>query len=255
MALTDIHCHLYSVDDFEGAVREALEAGVDKALVVSEKLDSMEEVLRMRDRFPDFVLPGLGIHPAESILMSEDEWKLNLSFLAAHAEEAVAVGEIGLDFKIAEDEAARDRQRGHLHDQMAVAADHGLPVNLHSRRALRQTMEEAVAFRERTGLHVLLHWFAHSKKLLRRTNEAGLFVSAGPSVLSSEQALDVALTVDLGLILVETDTPVPFGGRSARPAWAADVAALLVEQWQDGLLTTQRLDANARTYLGEGALT
>jgi len=250
MSLVDCHCHLYALARVETAILRARDAGVAKAVVVSEDKPSMEQTLRLRDNFPEFVLPGLGIHPVNVFSMSPEEWKEAFSFLKSHAYEASCIGEIGLDFKCATTEKEQEKQRKALHAQMEVAADNHKPINLHSRRALRQTMEEAIAFHRDTGLPALLHWFAHSEKLLIRTNREGIFVSVGPSILFSEEVLNLAYTIDPQLILVETDTPVPFKGTASSPDWVASVAERLIAGHPRKSLTSQRLFDNAQRFLG-----
>ncbi len=249
MNLIDSHCHLYSVSNVKDAILHARDAGVTKVVVVSEDLQTMEQTLKLRDDFPEFVLPALGIHPVNVLYMSQDEWERALSFLKIHANEASCIGEIGLDYKHATTEKEKEKQREALRAQMEVAAENHLPINLHSRRALRQTMEEAIAFHKKTGLPALLHWFAHSWKLLRRTNQEDIFVSVGPSILFSEEALNLAFAIDPQLILVETDTPVPFKGKPSNPAWAAEVAEKLITNHPHRQLTKEKLFDNAQRYL------
>jgi TatD DNase family protein len=249
MSLVDCHCHIYSLSNVKDAIKQARDIGVIRIVVVSENLRSMEQTLKLRDAFPEFVLPGLGIHPVDVLSMSRYEWKRSFSFLKIHAKEASCIGEIGLDYKYATTEKEKARQHDALHAQMEVAAEHCLPVNLHSRRALRQTMEEAVAFQKKTGLPALLHWFAHSRKLLRRTNQEGIFVSVGPSILFSEEALNCALAIDPKLMVLETDTPVAFNGHPSSPACVARVADRLIINHPEKELTKETLLDNARRYL------
>jgi Tat protein secretion system quality control protein TatD with DNase activity len=110
-------------------------------------------------------------------------------------------------------------------------------------------MEEAIDFSRDTGLPALLHWFAHSEKLLRRTNAEQIFVSVGPSILFSEEALSLALIIDRRFLLVETDAPVPFEGKPASPAWAAEVAERLIASDPNKQLTRQILLDNTRRFL------
>lgn len=247
--LIDSHCHLYALSNVGDAVARARDAGVIKAVVVSEDLQTMEQTLRLRDDFPDFVLPSLGIHPVDVLSLSQNEWEKTFSFLKLHASESACIGEIGLDYKHARTEAEKEKQRRALHAQIEVAAENHLPINLHSRRALRQTMEEAIAFHSDTGLPALLHWFAHSGNLLRRTNEEGIFVSVGPSILFSADALNLAFAIDTRLILVETDTPVLFKGKPCYPAWVAEVAERLIAHHPDRKLTEKVLLDNTQRYL------
>ncbi len=249
MNLIDSHCHLYSLSNVKEAIVQARNAGVINAVVVSENLQTMEQTLKLRDAFPEFVLPGLGIHPVDVLSMSHHEWEQSFSFLKSHAKEVSCIGEIGLDYKYATTENEKEKQYKALYAQMEVAAENRLPINLHSRRALRQTMEEAIAFHKKTGLSTLLHWFAHSRKLLRRTNQEGIFVSVGPSILFSEEALSCAFAIDPKLILLETDTPVPFRGNPSTPACVAQVADTLIINHTEKQLTKENLFDNTKRYL------
>ena len=249
MRLIDAHCHLYSLSNIEDAVLHARDACVAKVVVVSEDLQTMEQTLKLRDDFPEFVLPSLGIHPVNVLYMSQGEWEKAFSFLKSHANESSCIGEIGLDYKYATTEKEKERQLKVLHAQMEVAAENHLPINLHSRRALRQTMAEAIAFHKNTGLPALLHWFAHSWRLLKRTNEEGIFVSVGPSILFSEDALNLAFAIDTKLILVETDAPVPFKGKPSYPAWVAEVAERLITNYPERQISKEGLLDNALRYL------
>jgi TatD DNase family protein len=249
MNLIDSHCHLYSLLKVKDAITQARDAGITQAVVVSENLETMEHTLKLRDEFPEFVLPGLGIHPVDVLFLSHTEWEKSLSFLKTHAHEASCIGEIGLDYKYATTVKEKERQLKALHAQMEVAAENRIPVNLHSRRALRQTMEEAIVFRKKTGLSALLHWFAHSQKLIKRTNEENIFVSVGPSVLFSKESLNCALAIDPNLILVETDTPVPFNGKPSNPACVAKVADALIINHPEKQLTRESFFENTKRYL------
>ena len=74
-------------------------------------------------------------------------------------------------------EAQKALQEEMLEKQFEIAARNGKPVNLHSRRGLRQVMERAVAYHRETGLNAQLHWFTQSRKLVRICNEEGIYVS------------------------------------------------------------------------------
>jgi TatD DNase family protein len=247
--LIDAHCHLYSLSDVEDAIFRARDAGVSKAIVVTEDMDSMERTLKLRDTFPDFVLPGLGIHPVNVLTMNDSQWKDSFGFLKDHSSEILCVGEIGLDYKYAKTAEEQERQLYALREQMDLAADNNLPINLHSRRALRQTMNEAIAFHKKTNLNALLHWFAHSKKLLKTTNESGVYVSVGPSILFSGESLDLALSINPDLILVETDTPVYYNGNPSSPAWVKKVAEKLISRYPENSLSKEKITENTLKYL------
>jgi TatD family hydrolase len=213
----------------------------------------MRSVLLLRERFPDVVVAALGIHPQLIPHLQEDAAEEAFDFLAAHLGEVDMLGEVGLDWKHATTVEEQARQTRWLERQLELAATHRKPINLHSRRALRQVMEHAIAFQERTGLAAQLHWFTQSKKLIRQTNAAGVYVSVGPATLIDPRAAETAATVDPDLLLTETDAPVPFGGDSARPAWIGRVLARLAEERGVDVDTLEaQVEANfARLLAGE----
>jgi TatD DNase family protein len=161
------------------------------------------------------------------------------------------LGEAGLDHKWAESAAQQRRQEQTLEAQLGIAARHRKPVNLHSRRSLRQTMERAIAFHRDTGLNAQLHWFTQSRKLVRLCNQEGIYVSVGPTVIGDEQTRKVALAIADELLLLETDAPVPVRGHPGHPARvravAEELAALKGRSWEAiAALTT----ANFARFLG-----
>ncbi len=223
MGTIDAHCHLDQLDDPAAAIARALGAGVTRIVTVSEDLASMKKALALRKAHPGTVLAGLGIHPARSVALSKEDCKREVAFIESHLGDADLLGEVGLDFKHAATESQQKDQAELFDRLLEIAADHGKPVNIHSRRAQRAAMERAVRFTAKTGLGALMHWFTASKKLIRICAAEGVFVSVGPSVLFHDQTREVAATIPLDLLLVETDSPVPYGGTPAEPAWAARV--------------------------------
>lgn len=233
MNTIDAHCHLDQLDDPEAALKRAGEAGVARILAVSEDRASMQQALTLKRAHPDIVLAGIGIHPAKATAADPNAIEAGLEFISAHLDEADVLGEVGLDHFHADSDEKKAFQSELLDRMLEMAAGRGRPVNLHSRRAQRPAMERAIRFKAETGLNAAMHWFTASKKLIRICAAGGIFVSAGPSVIFDEQSRTTAATVPLDLLLVETDSPVPYGPdrRPAEPAWARDVTLLLAKEF------------------------
>lgn len=246
--LVDSHCHLDQFADAADVLAEAAQAGVGQVVAVSESADSMRRVRALKRQHPGQVLAGLGLHPAWITQATDAERADALAYLAAHLPEADVLGEVGLDYKWATSPAQQAQQQDILAQQLALAAQCGKPINLHSRRAQRQTLERAVEFRRRTQLNAQLHWFTQSKKLVRICRAEGIYVSVGPSVLSDPQTQAVVAEIDRALLLLETDAPVPIGGVAGHPARVAAVAAKLAELIG---FTHEEAAANWARYLGE----
>ena len=250
--LVDSHCHLDQLEDPAAALREAAAQGVGLVVAVSENPESMRAVLALKRACGDAVRAGLGLHPAWLIGRPDAEIQAGMELLAAHLADAEELGEVGLDHKWAETPGQHELQDRVLGQQLALAADRGRPINLHSRRCPRQVMQRAIDFHRRTGLNAQLHWFTHSKKLVRICNQEGIYVSIGPTVLHDPQAQEVALAIADELILLESDAPVAVGGVPGHPARVRSVAeklaALTGRTFKEvACLTT----ANFSRYLGD----
>jgi TatD DNase family protein len=249
--IPDVHCHLEALADADAAVAEAAAAGVGPIVAVGMTAESSTRSLVLRDRHPGRVLAAVGLHPSEIPALDDAALQRELDFVHAALASADVLGEVGLDYKDAADERQRQRQREALDVQLEWASAFGKPVTVHCRRAERDIVETCAAFAARTGLGVELHWFTHSQKLARRCAEAGLYISPGPSILHDAAQAEVAGAIAADWLLVETDSPVEFGGVPARPAWAARVAAQLAIVRSVPLTDlASTLQANLRHWLG-----
>src|SRR5581483_5808643 len=123
----DAHAHLDALEDPEAAIRRAAEAGVTRILTVGTTIEGGRVALDLAGRH-EGVFAILGIHPHEAD--AEGDRIDELAELLADPL-AVAVGETGLDFY--RDRAPRDRQRTVLDAELALAAELGKPVVIHSR--------------------------------------------------------------------------------------------------------------------------
>jgi TatD DNase family protein len=250
-----VHAHVHQLPDPAAALLRARDRGVATVLSATERPAEAAAVLALARRFPDQVILAAGLHPATAVLLGQADAREELRALDDALRSAAAVGEIGLDFKYARTDAQKALQREMLDAQLEQAARRGLPVQLHSRRAERQTMEAAVRFTEETGLPALLHWFTHSRKLISVTNDRGVFVSVGPSVLFDESSRKVAALIRPDRLLLETDCPVPIGGIENEPARAADVAEEVARlRGMSPAELSVCVEGNLRAYLrGRGA--
>jgi TatD DNase family protein len=227
--LTDVHCHLDQLAAPAKEIAAAKKLGVRRFLTCSEDLESMKKNLELAKKHPG-VLPGLGIHPA--VLVEQDDALVGeeLDFIREHIHEVSFLGEVGLDFLHATTPLQQERQKKILFEQFDIAASASLPVSLHSRRAQRPAMLSAFRYVESYGQSALLHWFTQSVKLALEVNRhTGVFMSAGPAVLVNAGARKVAAAIDLDQLLVETDTPVPFGGEESRPSWIPRVLETIAQ--------------------------
>jgi TatD DNase family protein len=222
----DTHAHLDALDDDAAAVvARAREAGVTRILTVGTDLDGCRRALALSEAHAG-VFAILGIHPHDAA-SAGPEAVVEVCRLQGHPK-AVAVGEIGLDYY--RDYAPRDAQRRLFEAQLAMAAEIGRPVVVHTRAADDDTRVMLASF---PGT-VVLHCFS-SPHLLPSALELGWYVSfAGNATYPKATDLRLAATqVPTDRILAETDSPYlapqPMRGRRNEPAYVLQTLQVLAE--------------------------
>ncbi len=248
--MIDTHAHLDACDGPSAAVLErAREAGVDRVVTVGTGIDSCRRALQLAGEQQD-VFAALGIHPHDA--GSADAGRLDeLRELLAH-ERAVAVGETGLDHY--RDYAPRNAQRRLFEGHLALAAEVGLPIVIHSRAAAQETADMLAGF---SG-DVVLHCFSEVE-LLDVALERGYYISFAGNVTypRAPELRDAARAVPEKRILTETDCPYlapqPVRGRRNEPAYlvhTVDELAVARDTSREELEAI--VDANADQLFGLG---
>jgi TatD DNase family protein len=241
----DTHAHLDAgPDPPEALIERAHAAGVDRIVAVGSGIDSCRTTLALASSH-EGVYAALGVHPHQAGGDESARLEELRDFLAD--ERAVAVGETGLDFF--RDYAPHDSQRRLFELQLALAAELGKPVVVHSRAADDDT---AALLGEFSGT-VVLHCFS-SPALLPAALERGYYVSFAGNVTypKADDLREAARQVPANRLLAETDTPYlapqPVRGRTNEPAYVVHtVAALALARGEDADELGERVAANAAT--------
>jgi len=249
MSLVDSHCHLNFdplAGDLDGVLARARAQGVTRIVVPAYDLASWAAVRELAAR--EGVLPAYGLHPWRA-----DEPLATRDLERALAGGAVAVGEIGLDFKV--DAPSRDRQVEVLRAQLDVARAVGLPVLLHCRGAFEELL---TLLAEHVGrLRGVVHAFSRGPELARRFVDAGLHLAFGGAITrpGAKRPRRSAEVAPLERVLLETDAPsIGLEGvppERTEPRHVRDVAAALAELRRTDLETIARSTTdNAKQLFG-----
>jgi TatD DNase family protein len=238
----DTHAHVEACADAPAAVLErARAAGVDRVLAVGSTVETCRAALAVASR-EQGVYAVLGIHPHQA---AEQGGRLEeVRALLAH-ERAVAIGETGLDYF--RSYAPRERQLALFEAELALAAELGKPVVVHTRAADTDTAR----LLQRFDGTVVLHCFS-SPALLPLALTAGYYVSFAGNVTypKAQELREAAVRVPADRILAETDSPYlapqPCRGRPNEPANVVHTVAALARARGEGLdELVARIDANA----------
>lgn len=224
----DTHCHLDCeplLGRLTGVLAAAREQGVTRFIVPGVHPDGWQRIAQLHGTTSG-VFPAFGVHPAHADLCTDS----TLEQLWQVSADAVAIGEIGLDYWYGREN--RDQQIVALRSQVHIALDRGLPVLLHCRAAfqdlLRIVREERV---HRIG--GVMHAYSGSLELAREFIAEGLFISlAGPVTYGNAvKTPRVARGIPLDWLLLESDAPdlapEPYRGQTNEPAFLLSTAGMI----------------------------
>jgi TatD DNase family protein len=206
--LVDGHAHLEELDDPPKSLQEAKEAGVVGIIGVGMDIESNKKILQIAEANTRYVYPALGYHPWQ---IKEEEVEASLSFIRDHVEEGVALGEIGLDYKI---KVKKGLQRRVFEELLDFARESNKPVIIHCRYSHKRAFEMV---KEKKIEKALFHWYSGSLDLLDEILSRGYFISATPALVYSPPHQEAIKRAPIEKILLETDTPVSYQGKEARP--------------------------------------
>ncbi|MDD5479169.1 TatD family hydrolase [Rhodoferax sp.] len=244
---TDSHCHLNFPELMAElpAIRQAMaQAQVSRALCISTTLEEFPAVHHLALTYDNF-WATVGVHPDnEGVREASLQELLTLGALPR----VVGVGETGLDYfrlngrTVADMHWQRERFRIHIR----AARQLQKPLVIHTRQAAADTLQILREEGEDGSVGSaggVFHCFSEDADVARQALEMGFYISfSGILTFKSAQNLrDVAATVPLDRLLIETDSPylapVPHRGKTNNPSYVPLVAAQLAQVKQVSLET------------------
>jgi len=206
--LVDSHAHMEMLPNVEEAVGRAKTAGVRAIIAVGSNPESNLSVQALSRRYAGYVLAAFGLHPWD-LPRYEIE---GLGFLRENVGECIALGEVGLDHWIKVDRAL---QRAVFEQILSLAYVNEKPVIIHSRGAWAEALEAVEASRVKKAV---FHWFSGPMETLEELLDQGFVISATPAAAYSRAHREAVQLAPLESILLETDSPVKYGGVESEPA-------------------------------------
>ena len=248
--MIDSHTHLDLCEPPNAElVAAAGEAGVKRMLTVGIDGASCRAALAAAEDFPQ-VYAAVGRHPNSARGFDEADLA-ELRALASH-ERCRAIGETGLDFY--RDHAPRSDQHRAFAAQIALAAELGKPLVIHTRAASRETLDQLAA--EADGVSVVMHCFSMPEQL-DECLQRGYTVSFAGNVTypKAGELAAAAARVPQERLLVETDapylTPQPVRKHRNQPAFVAHTVRFLAELRGVGVaMLSEALERNAARVFG-----
>lgn len=227
----DIHTHL---DRLEGGAEFALnlakQNNVKKLITIGTEPEDLPIVLELAQKYYPDVYCTIGVHPHEGVKYTEEVAK----FLRENGprREVVAIGEIGLDYYY--NQSPKDEQIYAFREQLKIAEELNLPVEIHTRDAEADTISILKEFEGKvTGV---IHCFTGTEWLAREALAIGFNISiSGVVTFKNADSLRAIVrdVVPLDRLHVETDAPflapVPMRGKSNTSAYVVHTAKVVAE--------------------------
>lgn len=229
----DTHVHLNADqydDDLQQVIDRALEAKVEKMVVIGFDRKTIERAMKLADEYP-FIYVVIGWHPVDAIDCTDEDLQW-IEQLAAH-EKVVGIGETGLDYYW--DKSPKDVQQYWFRKQIQLAKKLQLPIIIHNRDA---TGDVVRILQEENAAEVggIMHCFGGSVETARRCIDMNFMISLGGPVTfkNARQPKEVAKEIPLEHLLIETDAPYlaphPYRGKRNEPAFVTLVAEEIARQ-------------------------
>jgi len=222
MRLFDSHAHYDDerfAEEFEGgtdgAILKARESGICGIINVGAGVQTSRNSVALSEKY-SFIKAAVGIHPhdAQHVIKGEENSALDeIERLLAHPN-AVALGEIGLDYHY--DDTDAGCQKAFFDAQLSLAESQKVPVIIHDRDAHGDVFDMISCHRNVTGV---FHSYSGSAEMARQLVNMGWYLSfSGPiTYKNAVKVREAASAVPKDRVLVETDAPylppVPHRGK------------------------------------------
>lgn len=204
--MIDAHIHIDFYDKPAKIIREIMREDIC-AIFVTHLPELYEKQKIAFEGIPQIFL-AVGFHP---ILFNEYEFKQELFHNALKSTKFV--GEVGLDFLVAQTEKSREKQKK-IFEQICKSVDNHI-LSIHSRQAEKEVLDILLKYEVENAI---FHWYTGSKELVNEIVKAGYYFSLNPTMLRTNKGRGILKEIPLNRILIETDGPFSkFNGNIVEP--------------------------------------
>ena len=199
--IIDTHCHIYAseMENAEEIIMEAADNDIHMVLNGTD-LSSNREVLELSGKY-DNVHAALGYFYTLADEITDDDIVLLDEQLGN--DRVVAVGEIGLDYYHTKEN--RDKQIELFEKMLGLAEKHGLPVIVHSRKAMQDTFD----ILKRHDVVGSMHSYQGSAEMAQQFIRLGFYIGVGGPIThtNNKKTRKMLRKTDINHMLLETDSP------------------------------------------------
>ncbi len=209
----DSHAHYDNAafdEDREALLASLSSCGVERVVNIGNNRRCNQNGIELSRQY-DFISCTVGFHPAD-VAEWNDEVRREL-IVQTKEPKVLAIGEIGLDYHY--EPFDKDLQKRVFEEQLVIAKELDLPVVIHSREAVQDTMDLLKMYRPRG----IVHCFSGSLEMAKEVLSLGMYIgfTGVLTFKNARKAVEVVEYAPLDRLLLETDcpymAPVPLRGQ------------------------------------------
>ena len=230
--LIDTHAHIYFDDfkkDIDSVIAYSLKNNINKILMPNVNVESLKEMIKLSHLYSEICYPMIGLHPC--YVKENYKKELNIMENYIQMDSIVGIGEIGID--LYRDKTYYKEQVDAFEIQCYWAMDKKLPVVIHTRNSLEQTIKiiKKSPFRKLRGV---FHCFEGNYYDAMQLIDLGFLLGIGGKCTFKSSNLSKVLSqIGLENLVLETDSPflspVPKRGERNQPGNIIHIAKKLEE--------------------------
>ncbi len=213
----DTHAHLTDErfdEDREEIIKKAFDSMTEKIITSGVNLENSKQAVKLAEEYEN-IYASIGVHP-QDVDGVEDNTLKEIERLAS-SKKVVAIGEIGLEYL--ENSPDRELQNQVFIEQILLAEKLELPIVIHTRNAIGDTMKILREYKNHLKSGGTLHCFSESLEIAQEAIKLGFCISVGGvSTFTNAKRLQEAIKeIPIENIILETDcpylAPTPYRGQ------------------------------------------
>jgi len=234
MIFADSHTHLYSEEfekDLGEVIGRASQSGVRHLFLPNTDSGTFPRMMQVAGLFPDICHPMAGLHPTSVKSGYKKELDELVRQLKGSHEKFCAIGEIGIDLYW--DKTYVQEQRFVFDFQLDLALEYNLPVVIHTRNSMEETLK-MISARNDPAIRGVFHCFSGNLDQAMVAVGLGFFLGVGGVVTYKNSGLQTIVShIGLESLVLETDAPylppVPYRGQRNEPSYIPLIAQKVAE--------------------------
>jgi len=197
----DMHCHYDELSILD--LKKQFNSDEQISLTAAVSSDSINRLERIRDEKIKGLYFAYGLYPDVILKYSLEECLEQLAKI--DFSNAVAIGEVGIDYKITKDREKRKEQQLVFEKQLELAEKLNYPIIIHTRYATKKILDILSTTNHNK---IILHWYSGTEDEIKTAIDREYYLTsrfARPIIPDIKEHLNQ--------IFIETDYPISYEGK------------------------------------------